>query len=72
MADDHYFEDGHPKTCRSCGGAVFNDIVRDFIDVGVPGGSLATEIEYVCESCGSTVAYWAYGSFDPAYYKTGD
>jgi len=72
MDSKHYFEDGSPKTYPSCGHEFFNDIVRDFIDFGVPGGGPATEIEYVCRSCNSSVAYWAYGSFDPAYYKTGE
>jgi len=61
-----YHEDGAPKVCRSCGHTKFKGEVRDFIDMG-HGGGLATEIEYLCDSCGESVAYWAYGYFDPAY-----
>lgn len=68
---DCYYEDGAPKMCWHCGHTEFNDITRDFIDFGVPGGGPATEVEYKCKSCDQTVAYWAYGSFDPSY-RIGD
>jgi hypothetical protein len=71
LQSDCYYEDGSPKMCRHCGHTEFKDITRDFIDFGVPGGGPPTEIEYKCAACDQPVAYWAYGSFDPAY-RIGD
>lgn len=62
-----YADDGSPIKCPECGHAEFTEKMRDFIDFGVGAGP-ATEIEYFCGSCGESVAYWAYGSFDPAYF----
>ena len=61
-----YADDGSPIKCPECGHAEFTEKMRDFIDFGVGAGP-ATEIEYFCGSCGESVAYWAYGGFDPAY-----
>jgi DNA-directed RNA polymerase subunit RPC12/RpoP len=61
-----YADDGSPIKCPECGHAEFTEKMRDFIDFGVGAGP-ATEIEYFCGACGESVAYWAYGSFDPAY-----
>ena len=61
-----YADDGSPIKCPECGHAEFTEKMRDFIGFGVGAGP-ATEIEYFCGACGESVAYWAYGSFDPAY-----
>lgn len=61
-----YADDGSPIKCPECGHTEFTEKMRDFIDFGVGAGPV-TEIEYFCGSCGESVAYWAYGSFDPAY-----
>ncbi len=61
-----YTADGTPIKCPECGHAEFNEKMRDFIDFGVGAGP-ATEVEYFCGACDVSVAYWAYGSFDPAY-----
>jgi hypothetical protein len=42
----------------------YDEIVRDYIDVGV---GLPCDIEYLCPKCGQSVAYWAYGYFDPSW-----
>lgn len=65
--DGCYADDGSPIKCPECGHAEFTEKMRDFIDFGVGAGP-ATEIEYFCGSCGESVAYWAYGGFDPAYF----
>jgi hypothetical protein len=67
--EEHYSEDGFPRKCPSCGGTEFEEKIRDYLDVGVGAGGLPLEIEYLCRSCGESVAYWAHGSFDPAYLK---
>lgn len=66
---EFYWPDGDPKKCRVCGCTDFKETVKDFIDFGVPGGGPATEVQYDCASCGEAAAYWAYGSFDPSFYK---
>ena len=62
-----YADDGAPIKCPYCGHTNFEEKVHGFIDFGVGAGP-ATEIEYFCGACGESVAYWAYGGFDPAYY----
>lgn len=62
-----YADDGAPIKCPYCGHTNFEEKVHSFIDFGVGAGP-ATEIEYFCGACGESVAYWAYGGFDPAYY----
>ena len=64
--EDCYAADGTPIKCPECGHTEFNEKMRDFIDFGVGAGP-ATEVEYFCGACDVSVAYWAYGSFDPAY-----
>lgn len=66
--NEFYHEDGAPKKCRSCGHTEFKERVRDFIDVFEGRGPI-TEVEYLCGNCNSSVAYWAYGYFDPAYLE---
>lgn len=65
--NEHYHPDGEPKKCRACGSESFKDVVKDFVDVGVPGGGPPTEVEWRCSSCDSVVGYWAYGSFDSGF-----
>lgn len=66
MDDDCYAENGAPLKCRNCGCKDHKEVVRDFIDV-LNGSGPASEIEYFCSYCGASIAYWAYGYFDPAY-----
>mgnify|MGYP006890187614 CR=1 FL=1 len=63
----HYYEDGSPKRCYKCGCDTFNDVVRSTLAVLDNGGGPAMEIEYFCANCGTSLAYWAYGSFDPSF-----
>ncbi len=62
-----YADDGAPIRCPYCGHANFKEKMHGSIDFGVVAGP-ATEIEYFCGACGESVAYWAYGGFDPSYY----
>lgn len=48
-----------PKRCYNCLSKSISAEVRDTI------GFTVCEVEYVCNKCGHTVQYWAYGSFDP-------
>lgn len=57
-----YAEDGRPKRC-SCGCPFFHTETKDTIN------HIVCEQEWFCLNCGRPVAYWAYGAFDPAYYK---
>ena len=66
-ANSYYDLDGYPLRCPNCRSTGTRREVRDFLDVGVPGGGPPTEIEYFCAECKTSVAYWAYGAFDPAY-----
>lgn len=58
-----YEEDGTPKACQCCGGSWFVNNDRVVSEWGV------MEYEVICVWCGESVAYWAYGSYDPAYYE---
>ena len=60
--------DGMPTRCPICGEPTdnCNEVMRGFIDFGVGAGP-ATEIEYTCNLCESTVAYWAYGYWEPRF-----
>lgn len=57
---------GYPIKCPQCGHNSFNEKIHNFIDYEV--ATQPSEIEYFCAKCGESVAYWAYGSFDPAYF----
>ena len=63
---EFYADDGQPIKCFTCGGTKIAEHVRGVIDFYMGQGP-ASEIEYVCDGCGTTVAYWAYGHFDPSY-----
>lgn len=58
---DAFEEDGTPNYCDACG-------CRD-IDIEVTNtvAGVTSEAYYNCNDCGTTLAFWAYGSFDPAY-----
>lgn len=63
----HYYNsDGSPIACPYCSGNETYDKINS-ID-----GGIASEIEYFCSHCHKTIAYWAYGSFDPGYKKEFD
>lgn len=64
---NYYYEDGSPKQCRNCGCESFKDVYRSVLSVLPNGDGPPMEIEYFCFNCGASVAYWAYGSFDPSY-----
>jgi len=56
-----YDEDGSPKTCPHCGSKTFIMETKAYVQ------EHESEIEYICAACDETVAYWAYGYFDPRY-----
>lgn len=64
---DYYDEDGSPKRCYKCGCVEFTSKCRSMLAVLDNGTGPELETEYFCASCGVSVAYWAYGSFDPGY-----
>lgn len=61
-----WWQSGRPKRCSCCMGKVIVEEVRDYLDVGV-GQGIPMEIEYLCNNCGKSCAYWAHGDFDPYY-----
>lgn len=65
---DCYTEDGAPVKCWKCGSAEQQEVVRDFLDV-FQGQGPVCEYEVFCADCGTSIAYWAYGSFDPSYLR---
>ena len=54
----YYLRDGTPVKCSTC--KSFNVRTRAVDRVG----SVISEEEYYCGSCGNTLAYWSYGHFD--------
>lgn len=57
-----YHEKGHPRYCWRCYGHEFREHVRaygDFYQI--------FEAEYLCTFCNESLAYWAYGGYDPYY-----
>lgn len=61
--NEYYLDDGFPIKCWHCQS---NDIRSDIKDILT---HIISEQEYICNSCGSDLAYWAYGYFDPGYKK---
>ena len=57
----YYDDDGYPKKCPKCRCKKIDSKVHDTIN-----GTVCEE-EFICSSCGVTVAYWAYGYFGPNY-----
>lgn len=58
-----YREDGHPIFCPECGSSDLQNDVKSW-DRG-----FVYEYVVICGNCKEHVAYWAYGSYDPAYYE---
>jgi len=58
---ENYNSDASPKKCKYCGGIHFLEMTKA-VDSGY-----TSEFEIVCWSCSATVAYWAYGSYDPCF-----
>lgn len=58
----HYDAEGNPKACPYCEKKLFKHEVKS-----IAGGQIS-EYEIRCGGCSAVIAYWAYGSFDPAYY----
>lgn len=59
-----------PDFCQVCGESTDNVrySVIDYLDVGIDYNvGPVTEAAYNCNLCGSEVAYWAYGYFNPRY-----
>lgn len=62
--DDCHADDGTPLKCRVCSSVEFDSTVHVTHDLGTP-----CEVSFACSACGEPAAYWAYGEFDPSYYK---
>lgn len=60
----YYDDDGWPKKCPKCRCKRIDSGTIDTIN-----GTVSEE-EFRCHSCGTVVAYWAYGYFDP-WFKEG-
>ena len=59
---DIYFNKNHgPKKCTKCDGVHINAATK------ATDGGYASEVEYICNNCGTILGYWAYGSFDPCF-----
>lgn len=56
-----YDYDGRPKRCSVCGCTTFHSVIKDTIQ-----GSVCEEA-VICNHCGATVSYWAYGYYEPTF-----
>ena len=58
-----YNEEGHPINCPVCGAHwenfEYKNVYGEYYQV--------FEQETICGVCNSTIAYWAYGHFDPIF-----
>lgn len=57
----YYSKDGIPIKCQHCGSKRFGIRCAAFIE------GTSCEEYTLCMDCGRDVAFWAYGSYDPAY-----
>lgn len=66
--DKYWYRDGQAKRCYVCISPQVKHVMIDYLDVGI-GYGIGPESEYeeVCEKCGTRLAYWAYGSYDPCW-----
>lgn len=55
----YYDKDGYPKKCPYCDSDSISSKVKDVVS------GIACEEEYYCLQCKNSVAYWAYGYFQP-------
>lgn len=62
--DKYWYRDGQAKRCYVC----ISPRVKTNV-VGLIDGYMSEVCEYeeVCEKCGTRLAYWAYGSYDPCW-----
>lgn len=58
-----YAKDGQPIKCFKCGSDKLEDVIKD-CDRGC-----VYESECNCTSCGQSLGYWAYGSWDDGYLR---
>lgn len=56
-------KDGTPHTCPVCHSQELTTRITDTMEFG--GENITTEVCHSCTKCGSYIAYWAYGFFDP-------
>ncbi len=56
-----FSNDGSPKCCPCCGSTWFYDKIYGYSEWG------RMEFEVFCMWCGDSLAYWAYGSYNPSY-----
>ena len=66
-AVDCYEEDGTPHTCWACGSKDIKHVTTNIVPVLDNGTGPECEFKKVCGNCDTTLAYWAYGSYDPAF-----
>ena len=68
-AADCYLPSGAAVKCWKCGSTNIKHVTVDVIAV-LPNGD-GPECEFK-EDCGETLAYWAYGHYDPAFLCTSE
>lgn len=61
--DKYYKDDGEPIKCTKCESKELSMKILDYI------ANVPCEQECRCPECGEIVGYWAYGSWDPVYWK---
>lgn len=60
----YWYRDGSAKRCYVCISPQVKTVDIAFID---GYWSQTCEYEEVCAKCGTRLAYWAYGSYDPCW-----
>ena len=64
---DCYWPEGGAHTCWKCGCTEIKHVTWSTLAVLDNGTGPELEFEERCGSCGESLAYWAYGYYDPAY-----
>lgn len=67
-----YSSEGATLKCFKCGSTNIKHVTRDVIPVLDNGTGPECEFSEECADCGTILAYWAYGSYDPTFVFAGE
>ena len=60
---EYFNEDYSPKKCPNCKSTEFVETVKEQIE------GIVCEYYITCKDCGTDLGYWAYGGFDPNFWR---